>query len=199
MTCVIWATYLTSLVSVSLVDVLRILSRRQANTNQNHNEKALQHPPEAKIQIMTSVGKDVYRLESLYTRGGNVPLEHSLASSPAIKRVIVWSHNPAPRYLTHKKWKQGHVKTCIGMFITTPFIIAKELKPKCSSTDERKNKTWCIFRQWSLILGFLLPCMRPPQVSSCGPASPPSHLRGWLPRAQLWHEVPKPTAPSRRP
>ena len=97
---------------------------------------------------ITSVGKDVEKLELLYTAGGECKMMQPLWKSLAVpqRAKLKSSYDPAIplQSIYPQELKAGtQTDTCSPIFLAALFTIAKMWKQsKCSSTDEWKNKIW---------------------------------------------------------
>ena len=72
-------------------------------------------------------------------------VENGLAVLKKLKRLItIWPSNSIPKYIYSRKMKtNAHSESCVWIFRTSSFIIAKDGKQhKCSSTDEWINKMY---------------------------------------------------------
>ena len=89
-----------------------------------------------------SVGEDVEKLKPLYIAGGNkngsVTVENSPAVSQKVKGgIIIWPSIPISTIFPKELRTDTQTNTCIHMFITELFTIAKRWKQsKYSSKDE---------------------------------------------------------------
>lgn len=96
----------------------------------------------------TIIGKDVKKLESSSTPGGDVQLglENSLLiPQKDLYRITIWPSISTPRCKPRELKTDVYPKTCTQMFRAALFTITKKQKQsKCPLIDEQTNKMWYI-------------------------------------------------------
>ena len=93
---------------------------------------------------ITSVGKNVEKLEPCALLVGMCKGVAAMVSQKATQRISISSSNSTPWYIlktTEKIWT--HADTCTPMLTEALFTIAKRWKqPKCPWMDEQINQRW---------------------------------------------------------